>query len=110
MLVSEEFGAAIRISTVLTDAELETGEVINSSKCGDCMECKKVCPAKAVLGKNWQVGMERDDFFKALDCRNKIFERGKEIGIESGSCGLCIWACPWTKRYQIRDGYKSSQS
>jgi epoxyqueuosine reductase QueG len=63
------------------------------------VECKKICPAGAVSGKQWRAGLNRDDFFKALDCDSKLTERGKTIGLTEGTCGLCIWACPWTQKH-----------
>ena len=43
--------------------------------------------------------MNRDDFYRALDCRDKINERGKGLGLTEVTCGLCIWACPWTQKH-----------
>lgn len=99
LLVTEEFGSAIRISTVLTDASLETGIPIIKSKCGDCIKCKKECPAGAVSGENWDVNKDRDDFYNAFDCRKIARERSYKAGIVESLCGLCILKCPWTERY-----------
>lgn len=102
LLITEEYGAAIRIISVLTDADLDFGIRITTSRCGECNECQKICPAHAVVGKNWFAGIERDEIFRALDCRDKIAERGRELGFTEAMCGLCIWACPWTQRYLKR--------
>jgi len=99
LLITKEFGAAIRISSVLTNAEFEVGTPINEAKCGDCTVCKEICPAKSVTGLNWDVSRDRDELFIAMDCRDKITERGLKLNLSEGMCGLCIWACPWTKRY-----------
>jgi len=99
LLVTEQFGSAIRISSVLTDASLETGIPITKSKCGDCLECKKACPAGAVSGENWDVNKDRDDFYNAFDCRKTARERTYKIGLAESLCGLCILKCPWTERY-----------
>ena len=34
LLVTEKYGSAIRLTTVLTDMDLETDQPINGSKCG----------------------------------------------------------------------------
>jgi len=99
LLITEEYGPAIRITSILTNADLDVGVPITESRCGDCEKCKNSCPAGAVTGRQWQPGMNRDDFYHALDCKNKIIERGKKIGLTEGTCGLCIWVCPWTQKH-----------
>ena len=99
LMITEKYGAAIRITSVLTNARLDTGTPIVDSRCGKCDDCKIICPAGAVTGKSWKAGMDRDDFFKALDCSAKIHERGRDLGLTGGTCGLCIWACPWTQKH-----------
>lgn len=99
LLVTEEYGSAIRISSVLTNAELEVGTLIDNSKCGDCSICKNVCPAGAISGDIWEVNKDRDEFYNAFDCRKTARERSGKIGINESLCGLCILECPWTQRY-----------
>jgi epoxyqueuosine reductase len=99
LLITEEYGPAIRITSVLTDADLDVGKPIIESRCGDCEKCKNICPAGAVTGKQWEPGMNRDDFYHALDCRDKIKERGITLGLTEGTCGLCFWVCPWTQKH-----------
>jgi epoxyqueuosine reductase QueG len=99
LLITEEYGPAIRITSVLTDADLDIGTPITVSKCGKCEKCKNICPAGAISGIEWKAGLYRDDFIKALDCDKMLKERGKVIGGRHGSCGLCIWVCPWTQKH-----------
>jgi epoxyqueuosine reductase QueG len=99
LLVTPEYGSAIRITSVLTNAKLEAGTPVTESQCGECVECKNICPAGAVTGKQWVPGINRDDFFHALDCRDKIKERGQQFGFPDGMCGLCFWVCPWTQKH-----------
>ena len=51
LLVTEEYGSALRISSILTDAPLVSATAVNASKCGDCMICTKACPGEALSGK-----------------------------------------------------------
>jgi epoxyqueuosine reductase QueG len=37
LLVTEQYGSAIRISSILTDAPLHTGTPINAARCGSCL-------------------------------------------------------------------------
>lgn len=100
LLVTEEFGSAVRLSSFITDAELEYGSPITKSKCGDCMACTNACPGKAVSGKLWSAGADRDQFFDPLACRKKAREIADErIHKEITLCGKCIEVCPYTQRY-----------
>ncbi|UWG96245.1 epoxyqueuosine reductase [Dehalobacter sp. DCM] len=99
LLITEEFGSAIRISSVLTDAILDIGIPIEESKCGDCLECKTSCPASAVTGENWNINKDRDAFYNAFDCRKTALEKSSKIGLNETICGLCILKCPWTQKY-----------
>jgi len=98
-LVTEQFGPALRLGVILTNAQLDVGKPVNSSRCGKCEECKKMCPAGGVSGIDWKVGIDRDELLNAKACKAKVVERGERLGLTEGTCGLCIWACPWTQRY-----------
>ena len=101
LLVTKEFGTAVRYAGVLTDAEFDTGLPVTASACGDCRECQKICQGNAVSGKNWQINMDRDYFFDAHKCRDNIKTRRIQLYNDERNvtCGLCIAACPWTKKY-----------
>ena len=98
-LITKECGNAIRLSGVLTDMPLETGTPINASLCGDCMECVKHCPGRAIKGNLWDLQSDRDDLLDAHACKRAVVERGKALGKTEGTCGICIAVCPWTKKY-----------
>lgn len=98
-LVTEQFGPALRLGVILTNAHLEVGKPVNTSRCGKCEECKNICPADGVSGIDWKVGVDRDELLNAKACKAKVVERGEKLGLTEGTCGLCIWACPWTQRY-----------
>ena len=82
LLISPQFGARVRYVTILTDFPLVTGKPLEN-KCGACIACIKVCPAKAI-SKN------------AYD-KNKCVEKLKEFshihGIGQSICGVCVKAC-----------------
>lgn len=108
LLVTEEYGPAVRLATVLTDAELEAGHAVNNSRCGDCKKCVESCPGKAIVGKNWQAGTERHTIYDAFACCETATKLSKKIGIPSTICGICINVCPWTRKY-ISRGPASSE-
>jgi epoxyqueuosine reductase len=100
LLVTPGFGSAVRLSTVLTDADLPAGEPINASLCGDCSECVKACPGHAVTGNHWSAGVSRDSIYDAFACLETTRKFRKTIqGIDDNICGVCIAVCPRTRRY-----------
>jgi len=102
LVITKAYGSAIRLTTVLTDAPLGTGTPFDESKCGTCTACVEICPAKAPSGTNWHLGLSRDDFFDAWACCRKATEFCEREGIDSTICGICIEACPWTRKYLKR--------
>jgi epoxyqueuosine reductase QueG len=100
LLVTEAFGSMVRISSILTDASLKTAKPINKSKCGECKVCCDACPAGAISGKLWNVGVARDEFYSAAACRKTARERSlSSFGVIASLCGKCIEVCPYTRRY-----------
>jgi len=100
LLVTEERGPMLRLSSILTDAPLATERLpINQSRCGNCKACVEACPGGAVSGKLWEKGMPREAFFDAEKCRDTARERSKR-GFGGGAtiCGKCIEACPYARR------------
>ena len=100
LLVTDEYGSAIRLSSILTDAPLTTAAPVDTSRCGECLICTDACPAEAVSGKEWHVRLYRDEFFDHVKCRKTAREREKQgFNGEVTICGKCIEACPYTQRY-----------
>jgi len=100
LLVTEEFGSAIRLSSILTDAPLHPASPINESMCGECRICADACPGSAVSGGLWAVGIYRDELFDHKKCRKTARERAKlGFGGDYTICGKCIAVCPHTRRY-----------
>jgi len=99
LLITEEYGPAVRLGSVLTDAEFETGKPVDTSRCGDCYRCVDRCPAGAIAGTNWSVGAPRESIYDAFTCRDTAQNLSKQQGIDSTICGICINACPWTQKY-----------
>ncbi len=102
LVITRPLGSAIRLTTVLTDAPLETGHPFDESQCGTCMACVEICPAQAPSGRNWSLGLYRDEFFDAYACCRKATEFCEKEEIDSTICGICIEACPWTRKYVKR--------
>ena len=69
LLVTEKYGAALSMCSLLTDLPLDTikTEMI-SSRCGECNLCVKACPVQAIHGKEWTLGINRDDIVDVYQC------------------------------------------
>ena len=100
LLVTEQYGPAVRISSLVTDAELECGTPVTESKCGSCMVCTEACPAGAISGKLWQRELDRNEFYDAYKCRMKAQQLSTErFNVTITMCGKCIEVCPYTQKY-----------
>jgi epoxyqueuosine reductase QueG len=99
LLVTKEFGSAIRFGSILTNAPLPAAEAVNTSLCGDCDACVKACPGSAPSGVLWQAGMSRDAFFDVHACYQTTTHWRVSRHLTRLICGMCIVACPWTQRY-----------
>ncbi|MBU1261627.1 hypothetical protein KKG61_08510 [bacterium] len=86
LIVSPQFGARIRLVTVLTDLELPAQKPIDAG-CGKCLSCIKACPAGAI----------KDDVadFDLSACKSQLDIFRKEIG--QHICGICVKACRGTE-------------
>jgi epoxyqueuosine reductase len=88
LLVTPQFGSAICMCTILTNAPLTT--VLNpplDSRCGDCSTCSDICPMNAIKGKPWSASSPRDERVDIYKCN---------------TCLKCLVLCPWTLRYVKR--------
>ncbi|MGB4660027.1 MAG: 4Fe-4S double cluster binding domain-containing protein [Mobilitalea sp.] len=100
LFMTEKYGSAVRMTSVLTDAPLDYNKSMLDSKCGSCMLCAKACPAGAISGRSWSPELDRDDFFDAMACRKKAREiAAKSIDKQITLCGKCIEVCPYTRKY-----------
>jgi epoxyqueuosine reductase len=104
LLVTREFGSAVRFSAVLTDAYLEGGEPIDASWCEDCQVCVEACPAGAPTGKHWTVYTDRGVFYDAHACHDHIKVEMGRHGLSAKICGICMAVCPYTQEYLRREG------
>jgi epoxyqueuosine reductase QueG len=88
LLVTEEYGSAICMCTVLTNAPLPTeNRPIIMPKCGECTVCKDLCSTSAIHGSTWEPGINRDFIVDVYKC---------------DGCLKCLVNCPWTQKYVYR--------
>ncbi|NIN01711.1 MAG: epoxyqueuosine reductase, partial [candidate division Zixibacteria bacterium] len=98
--MTEKYGSAIRITTVLTDAELDAAVPVVLSRCGDCVICADSCPGHAPSGEDWTSNRERGSFFDAFACAGAARKQAlAKLSVDDTICGICIAVCPWTVKY-----------
>ena len=91
-LINREFGANLRLATVLTDLPLAIDgpvDIAVNDLCLACRRCTKDCPADAISDDRQLVrGVEKwyVDFDKCVPYFTKTY-----------GCGICIQVCPWSK-------------
>ena len=89
ILVTPDWGAQVRLVTVLTDAPFNDpgpwAEHNQEMGCGKCRKCVVECPVKAI--HNGPQDFDRDKCAQ----RTREFERMKGVG--QRICGVCIKAC-----------------
>ncbi|MCB2358782.1 epoxyqueuosine reductase [Clostridium estertheticum] len=85
LLVTKDYGSALCMCTILTNAPLpiENRSII-MPKCGECTVCKDICPTGAIHGSTWKPGMNRDFIVNVYHC---------------AGCLKCLVNCPWTQKY-----------
>ena len=100
LFTTKEYGSALRLSSVLTNAPLDIGKPILKSKCGKCMECTNACLGGAIRGKEWNYKLKRNEFYDDKKCEKYALEISKKnLGKPDTVCGKCIFACPHTQKY-----------
>ena len=84
LLVNPEFGAQIRLVTILTNMPLVFDKPTGNN-CGDCRDCVSVCPAKAIK--------EDVKDFDHQACYQKLKEFRKLGLTDQFICGVCVKNC-----------------
>lgn len=85
LLVTPDYGSAISMCTVLTNAPLLADRhLVVSSRCGECTVCFEICPVNAIKGTAWKAGVDRDEIVDVKSC---------------STCLKCMAYCPWTRLY-----------
>ena len=100
LLVTPEYGSAVRISSLLTDAPLPVEQPVTESRCGGCTKCVDSCPGQALKGALWRAGMARERLLDKEACKEAQTRRMEAAtGVHTDLCGLCFAVCPYTQRW-----------
>jgi epoxyqueuosine reductase len=85
LLVNPQYGAQIRLVSVLTTMPLDPAEPLPNG-CGECRSCRVSCPANAIKDKPGD--------FDHIGCYEKLKEFRSKGLVSQFVCGLCVKACP----------------
>ena len=85
LLVTKEYGSALCMCSVLTNAPLMAEcHPMMKPHCGNCRICKDICPRQVIHGNAWSHTTSREDLVDVFQCE---------------CCLKCLAYCPWTQRY-----------
>ncbi len=98
MFIHRDFGPAVRLGTLLTNCPFEnTGKEIEKNLCGNCNLCVEACPAKALTGKVYEKGVQREEILDPAKCSEYMKKEFKHIG-RGAVCGICMKVCQKRKQ------------
>lgn len=92
LLITPDNGPRVRWASVLTTAPLKSSGSPVTPKCGNCLECVKICPVNAYTGRNFVPEEPREARYNALKCQTYFSE--KKADGDPFACGLCLYVCP----------------
>lgn len=85
LFITEEFGSAQCLGSVLTDAPLTVAKNnIQQPKCNRCTICSNICPQNALHGVCWGTNVSRDEIVDVYNC---------------ATCLKCLAYCPRSRAY-----------
>ena len=100
LLITREHGPRVRFISVLTNAPLKTVDDPIAQQCNDCIECMKACPVKAIKGKNYIMGEDREERFEFLKCQN-YFEKMEKTDKVCRVRYVPLCVPPWKRRRSL---------
>lgn len=96
LLVTPEYGPRVRLATVLTEAPLLTGSIMED-RCGDCLACVEACPVQALSGRRFDPLETREARFTPKRCA-RYRDRLRDTVSGARVCGLCVAVCPFGRK------------
>ncbi|HBF37515.1 MAG TPA: epoxyqueuosine reductase [Firmicutes bacterium] len=98
LLINPDHGPRVRWTSVLTDAPFAENEQMLENRCGNCTECVKACPARAIKGCNYADGESGEERLSVAKCEAYFESLGQKGRLKI--CGMCLYACPYGKKFK----------
>ena len=91
LVLSSKWGPRIRLTTIITNAQLEYSRAHEENPCpaDECMKCIEICPVHALDGWKGKYDPEEGWVMDKRKCYDYAF-----ITLKGQRCGLCIKVCP----------------
>lgn len=85
LLITPEYGCALSMCSVLTDAPVFVAtQELQKPQCGTCFNCQNICTVGALKGQSWSHSTKREQIIDIQQCT---------------TCFQCVVQCPYTKAY-----------
>ena len=105
LFLHKEYGARVRLGSLFTNCPVSVQNHAPVSICKDCTLCTSACPSGAISGKEWHIGITREEIFSAETCSQYMKKQFQHIG-RGAVCGICMKVCPqYQKRLHTREKY-----
>ena len=93
LFLHRDYGARVRLGTLVTDCPFEQPQALPVSPCLGCDLCVKACPAGAISGRMWEPDLPREEMFDPEKCSEHMKKAYQKIG-RGAVCGICMEVCP----------------
>jgi len=103
MLINRGLGSWFLIAAILTDAELDLDEPMQTSHCGTCTACIDACPTDA-FAEPGTLDATKCISYLTIEHRSPIpVELRSQMGDWILGCDVCQDVCPWNKKAAVSD-------
>ena len=102
LVLNKKLGSWISLSTIITDAPLETDTPLKGT-CGKCTRCVDACPTGA-LSTPYSYEVDKCIIYYLCHLKEDIpIEMRNKIGVRVGNCTVCSDVCPYNDKLVINE-------
>jgi epoxyqueuosine reductase len=102
LVINKKLGSWVSLSTIITDAPLETDEPLEGD-CGTCNRCVEACPTGA-LSTPYAIQVDKCIIYYLCHLKDEIpVDVREKIGIRTANCTICSDVCPHNKQLKVNE-------